>query len=137
MHPTEERLVGKPPTWSAGLSSAAVNGPLLPGQRHLIAQGPELAPREYPGTAKSLSGSQTRTDIQKLGLLILPGPELPVVATLWLPKVRKMERLLRGMPEGSLGVRQQGLRTQAADRRSHSLCLGKAAAIVEGLGPLL
>lgn len=125
--------MGKPPTWSAGLSSAAVNGPLLPGQRHLIVQGPELAPREYPETAKSLSGSQTRTYIQKLGLLILPGLELPAVATLWLPKVRKMERLLRGMPEGSLGVWQQGLRAQADDRRNHGLCLGKVAAPVEGL----
>lgn len=72
VHPPEERLVGKPPAWSAGLSSATVNGPLLPSQRHLIGQRSELAPQEYPGTAKSLSRSQTRTYIQKLGLFICP-----------------------------------------------------------------
>lgn len=102
MHPPEERLVGKPPAWCAGLSSAAVNGPLLLGQRHLIAQRPELGPQEYPGTAKSLSWSQIRTYIQKLGLLV----RLAQSSQLWplcgSPKVRKMERLLRGMPEGAL-----------------------------------
>lgn len=60
-----------------GLSSAAVNGPLLPDQRHLIAQRPELAPQEYPGTALSLSQSQTRTCIQWLGLLICCWPRAP------------------------------------------------------------
>lgn len=42
----------------AGPSSAAVKGLLLPGQRHLIAQRPELAPGEYPGTARPLSQRQ-------------------------------------------------------------------------------
>lgn len=94
--------MGKPPAWSAGLASAAVNGPLLLGQRHLIAQRPELAPQEYPGTAKSLSWSQTRTYIQKLGLLVCLAQSSQLWPLCGSPKVRKIERLLRGMAEGSL-----------------------------------
>lgn len=67
-----------------------MNGLLLAGQRHLIAQRPELAPRGHPGTAQPLSLSQQ-------GLVFTEawaapsassacGPELLAVATLWLSK---------------------------------------------------
>lgn len=69
------------------------------------------------------------------------GPELLVVATLWLPKARppswKMERSLRGIPGGGLqqplsGQSAAWLRTQAAGRwgnltgRRQGLCSWEA-----------
>lgn len=72
-----------------------------------------------------------------MGCSFAVGPELPAVATLWLPKVRKMERLLRGIPvgvssNGSLGI-QQHVRTQAVDRKRQGVCVWEAATLVAGM----
>lgn len=59
------------------------------------------------------------------------------MATLWLPKVRKMKRLLWSIPagvssDGSLGI-QQHVRTQAVDRRRQGVCVWEAPIPVEGM----
>lgn len=93
--------VGKGPTRPAGLSSAAVNGLLLPDQRHLIAQRPQLAPRSIlgPGTAPPLSWAH-RAPVT--GTVCSLCPQLWLQ---WFPKARlyvKTERSLRGIVGGSL-----------------------------------
>lgn len=67
---------------------AAVNGLLLAGQRHLIAQRPERAPCGHPGTVQPLSQSQQGLVFTEAAPSASSacGPELPAVATLWLSK---------------------------------------------------
>lgn len=67
---------------------AAVNGLLLAGQRHLIAQRPERAPCGHPRTVQPLSQSQQGLVFTEAAPSASSacGPELPAVATLWLSK---------------------------------------------------
>lgn len=73
---------GKSPAWTAGFSLTVVNGLLLPGQGHLIAQKPELAPHEHPRTAQPFSRNQKGLVFTEVWVaLSAVGPELLPVAT--------------------------------------------------------
>lgn len=113
--------MGERPARSAGLSSAAVKGLLLPGQRHLVGWWPGLALHAPSGTAWP-SAETTKSCIQGLGCVCAPvlSSRLQLlVALLSKPLSWEMGRTLRDISGGassndSLVSHQHGLALYAA-----------------------